>query len=76
MDAVMLKKRFSGLLVAVSLWVATMPGHSWAHPGHGNADPDSPAHYLLSFEHTAPVVAIVLFAIAIVLGLRSRRVRG
>jgi hypothetical protein len=76
MDAVMLKKRFSGLLVAVSLWVATMPGLAWAHPGHGNADPDSPAHYLLSFEHAAPVVAIVLFAIAIVLGLRSRRVRG
>jgi len=54
-----------------------MAGLAWAHPGHGNADPDSPAHYLLSFEHTAPMVAIALFAIAIaiVLGRRSRRVR-
>jgi hypothetical protein len=73
----MLTKRFFCSLMATSFWAASIPGFVWAHPGHGNANPDSPAHYLLSFEHTAPMVAIALFAIAmaIVLGRRSRRVR-
>lgn len=62
-------------IISGALWVASMPAIAMAHPGHGHADPDSPAHYLLSFEHLAPAVAVCLIALAIALRVRSRRLR-
>jgi hypothetical protein len=35
---------------------------AWAHPGHGQTEPTSPAHYLVEPLHVAPVLLILLGA--------------
>jgi hypothetical protein len=56
---------FASLLFATPL-VASMPRTSLAHPGHGSIHPSRPEHYLFSFEHTAPLVAVFMIAAVIV----------
>ncbi|MFN6129321.1 MAG: hypothetical protein ACK6DC_23475 [Planctomycetota bacterium] len=55
------------------LLVASMPAIALAHPGHGNADPSSLVHYLLSLEHAVPIATVCAIAAVITLGLKMVR---
>lgn len=56
---------FASLLFATPL-VASMPRMALAHPGHGSIHPSRPEHYLFSFEHSAPLVAVCMIAALII----------
>jgi len=56
--------------------VAWLPSIASAHPGHGTTDPGSAAHYLLSFEHAVPIVAVCFIATLAAVGFAMARRRS
>lgn len=62
------------LSFSLGLAAVVSPTLAWAHPGHGQTNPESVAHFALEPIHSVPVVALLLaVAAARLLLARSRR---
>lgn len=48
---------------------------AFAHPGHGDTDPDSWVHYLTEPVHVIGLVAAIAIVLVAILGLRALRQR-
>jgi len=71
-DTVMFPRYFKNGVSALLLLLVAATG-VWAHPGHGETEGHSVAHYLTETFHVIPLVAVIILSVAIFSVIYARR---